>query len=260
MTGWPAADDGRPPRILLLGGTAEADAIARDLSGRPGIAALISLAGRTAEPRPQALPTRVGGFGGADGLAAFLAAERIDLLVDATHPFAARISANAAAAAAATGVPLFRLARPAWQAEPGDRWTVVGDNAAAVAALGAAPRRVFLTIGRLGLADFAAAPQHHYLVRSIDPPEGGVPLPDHRLLLARGPFDAGAEAALIAAERIDVLVTKNSGGPLTYGKIVAARRLGLPVVLVAPPPPAGGRLFTTTAGLLAAVLAAVPAG
>jgi precorrin-6A/cobalt-precorrin-6A reductase len=155
-------------------------------------------------------------------------------MVDATHPFAERISANAVEAADTAGVRLVALGRAPWTPLAGDRWTVVGTLAEAAAALGAAPRRVLLTVGRLGLAAFSSAPQHSYLVRTIDDP-GQLPFPHARVILDRPPFDAAAEGALMEREGIEVLVTKNSGGDATYGKIEAARRLGLPVILVRPP-------------------------
>lgn len=222
-------------RVLVLGGTTEATRLARLLAARPDIDATMSLAGRTAEPAPQPIPTRVGGFGGVDGLAVFLADTRTDAIVDATHPFAARMGFNAAQAAERLGLPIVALSRPAWTAGPGDRWTEVADLAAAAEAIGETPRRVLLTVGRLGLPAFQAAPQHAYLIRTIDPPEG-LALPDARIILDRPPFDADAEAALMRAERIDVLVTKNSGGSATAGKLAAACSLGLPVILVRRPP------------------------
>jgi precorrin-6A/cobalt-precorrin-6A reductase len=221
-------------KVLILGGTSDASRLARLLADRPDVDATISLAGRTARPAPLPLPTRIGGFGGAAGLADHLRAEGIDVLVDATHPFAERISRNAAEAAAAAGVPLVALVRASWEAVPGDRWTVVGTLAEAANALGPVPKRVLLTVGRLGLDAFAAAPAHDYLVRSIDDP-GPLPVPRARVILERPPFDEAAERALMTRERIEVVVTKNSGGPATYGKIAAARALGLPVVLVSPP-------------------------
>jgi precorrin-6A/cobalt-precorrin-6A reductase len=221
-------------KVLVLGGTGEGRALADRLAGRPDFEATVSLAGRTAHPAPLPLPTRIGGFGGPEGLARHLSDAGIDALVDATHPFAERISANAVAAATLTGVPLVVLARPPWTRGPGDRWTEVADLAAAAAALGPVPRRVLLTVGRLGLAAFAAAPQHDYLVRTIDDP-GDAGLPRARVILERPPFDAAAEAALMRREGIEVVVTKNSGGPATYGKIEAARALALRVVLVRPP-------------------------
>ncbi len=217
--------------MLVLGGTSEATALARALAGRADIDATISLAGRTDAPAAQPLPTRIGGFGGIDGLAAYLARDGIDLVVDATHPFAARISTNARAAAAIAGCPLISVGRPPWRAQPGDDWHEVADVEAAVAALGAAPRRVFLTIGRLRLADFARAPQHAYLVRTIDPADAAL-LPGAQAIAARGPFEVDAEEALMREHHIGILVTKNSGGAATAAKLVAARRLGLPVVLV----------------------------
>lgn len=240
-------------RILILGGTTEARQLGEALAGRADIVAMLSLAGRTRDPAVQPLPTRVGGFGGPAGLAEHLRRDSIDLLVDATHPFAERISANAVAASAETGVPLIALARAPWTAEPRDRWTEVPDLAAAAAAIGAAPRRVLLTVGRLGLSAFAAAPQHQYLVRTIDRPDDLGFLPHHRLLLDRGPFPEAAERALIAAERIDVVVTKNSGGAMTYGKIAAARALGLPVILVRPPERAGVPTVHSVAEALALI-------
>lgn len=218
-------------RILILGGTGEASALVRGLP--VPLSVTLSLAGRTSRPKAEAVPTRTGGFGGAEGLADWIARERTDLVIDATHPFAARISANAARACARTGVPLLAIRRPAWAPKPGDRWILVQDMAAAVEALGQAPRHVFLTIGRQEVAAFAAAPQHAYVVRAIEVVDLAVP----RLacIQARGPFDAAAEAAFLAEARIEVLVSKNSGGAATYGKIAAARTLGLPVVMVARP-------------------------
>lgn len=222
-------------RILILGGTGEAAELARALEGRPRLDAILSLAGRTAAPKPQGLPTRVGGFGGAEGLAAHLRAEGIDRLIDATHPFAARISANAATAAEAARVPLLAIRRPAWIREPGDAWTEVGSVAEAADALGAAPRRVFVTVGRNEVAAFAAAPQHSYIVRTIEPVDGALPVPRLVEILARGPYDAAAEADLMVRHAVEVLVSKNAGGAATSGKIAAARRLGLPVVMVRRP-------------------------
>ncbi|GLS18337.1 precorrin-6A reductase [Labrys miyagiensis] len=219
--------------ILILGGTTEAAALARLLAERPGIPAMLSLAGRTQNPAPPPIPHRIGGFGGVDGLSAFLNEHQVAAMVDATHPFAEQMSANAVAAAQRTSVPLLTLCRPAWRAEPGDDWTEVADAEAAAVALGAKPRRVFLTTGRLELPAFLAAPQHFYLVRSVDAPEE---LPPYaRLILARGPFAEEDELALMQEEEIEVVVTKNSGGSATYGKIVAARRLGLPVILLKRP-------------------------
>jgi len=183
---------------------------------------------------------RVGGLGGASGLATFLRHRGIAAVVDATHPFARTISRHAVDAAAAVGLPLLRLERPPWPRRPGDHWTEVPDMAAAAAALPAEPATVFLAIGRQELAPFAARPEHRYVLRMIDPPTGPLPVEPTELILARGPFDEPGEAGLIESLAIDVLVSKNAGGPATYGKIAAARRLGLPVVMVTRPalPPA----------------------
>ncbi|MGB3813030.1 MAG: cobalt-precorrin-6A reductase [Shinella sp.] len=219
-------------RILILGGTSEARALAGRLAERPDLAVTLSLAGRTLDPAPQPVPVRTGGFGGVPGLVAHLREQAVDLLIDATHPFAKQISANARAASETTGIPLLRLERLGWEETQGDRWTRVASIADAVAALGAEPRRVFLAIGRQEAKAFDAAPQHHYLVRSVDPVDPPLDAPHVDYLLARGPFAVEAEVALLQAHRIDVVVSKNSGGEATHGKIVAARNLGLPVVLV----------------------------
>jgi precorrin-6A/cobalt-precorrin-6A reductase len=222
-------------RILILGGTTEARRLAERLAHRTNLAVTLSLAGRTASPAPQPVPVRVGGFGGAAGLAAWLEAQTIDLLIDATHPYAAQISANAAEAAALTKVPLLALDRPAWIAAGGDRWTEVPDVPAAVQALGSASRRAFLALGRNELAPFAAAPQHFFLIRSVDPVEPRLPVPHAAYLTGRGPFEEADERALLAQHRIDIIIAKNSGGAATYGKIAAARSLGLPVIMLARP-------------------------
>lgn len=220
-------------RVLVLGGTTEARLLAGLLAADGRFDATLSLAGRTERPAPQPLPTRVGGFGGVDGLAAFLTAEHVDVLVDATHPFAERISDNAVAAATRAGAPLLVLQRPAWTPAPGDRWTEVPDLAAAARALGETPRRVFLTTGRLGVAAFQAAPQHRYLLRSIDPPAAADLPPRCDVLLARGPFTVDAEIDLMRREAVDIVVTKNSGAAAASDKLVAARALNLPVLMIA---------------------------
>ncbi len=238
-------------RVLILGGTTEASALAKALAGRRDLAPLLSLAGRTSHPAPTPIPVRTGGFGGVDGLARFLAQERIAVVMDATHPFAARMSAHAAAACASAGVPLAVFTRPAWRPDAGDDWRSVGTLEDAAAALGPEPARVFLTTGRLGLAAFRSAPQHRYLVRTIDPPAPADMPPDCRVILARGPFDAASETALMRAERVDVLVTKNSGGAAGAGKLASARCLGLPVVMVERPPDSGRReAFDTLVAVL----------
>ena len=195
----------------------------------------LSLAGRTSQPAPQPVPVRSGGFGGADGLARYLRAERIDALIDATHPYAGIISANAVLAAERTGVPLLALRRPPWTEVAGDTWIDVATIDEAVEALGQAPRRVFLALGRKELQPFAAAPQHAYLVRSINPVDPPLAVPHAVYITARGPFTEDEDHALLARHRIEAIVAKNSGGAATYGKIGAARALHLPVIMLKRP-------------------------
>jgi precorrin-6A/cobalt-precorrin-6A reductase len=218
-------------KILILGGTTEARQLAGKLAQRTGVEVTLSLAGRTESPVAQGVPTRSGGFGGAEGLAAYLRREQINLLIDATHPYAANISRNAAEAAQAAGVPIFALRRPAWEPAAGDRWTLVADAPEAVKALGPEPRKVFLALGRQEIAEFAAAPQHSYVIRSVDPVEPPLDVPDATYILARGPFAEADELELLKKHRIDAIVAKNSGGSATYSKIAAARKLGIEVVL-----------------------------
>jgi precorrin-6A/cobalt-precorrin-6A reductase len=237
-------------RILILGGTTEARLLAGRLAGRPDVVATVSLAGRTTAIIDQKAPTRVGGFGGVAGLAAYLRKEDVDALVDATHPFAEIISAHAVEAAKATGIPLVALRRPAWRPAPGDDWTAVPTMAAAVEAVGAAPRRVFLAIGRQEIAIVARAPQHFYLIRSIDPIEPPADLVNMVSVTGRGPFTDAAERALLSAHRIDLVISRNSGGEAGYAKIAAARALRLPVIMVSrPPPPAAETVETVEAAL-----------
>ncbi len=226
-------------RVLILGGTSEARALAERIAADPRYEGVVSLAGRTSAPMALALPVRIGGFGGVEGLKRYIAEAGVSHVIDATHPFAARISANAREACDALGVPLLVLARDAWRPAPEDRWIGVADNAAAVRALGEAPRRVFLTIGRQGVAAFRAAPQHDYLLRVIETPDANDLPPRCEVIHARGPFSRDAEIALMRERVIDVVVSKNSGGALTYAKIEAARALKIPVVMIAPPPRAG---------------------
>lgn len=220
-------------RVLVLGGTGEARRLAAALHAEPGCTVTSSLAGRVAAPALPVGQVRTGGFGGVDGLAAWLRSDGTDVVVDATHPFAAQMTAHAVAATAAAGVPLLVLRRAGWTAGPGDRWHRVPDAAAAAAALPALGRRVFLATGRGDLEAFAGL-DLFCLVRAVDPPE---PLPRRaRVVLARGPFPVEAERALLREHRIDVLVTRDSGGTMTAAKLVAARELGLPVVLLDRPP------------------------
>lgn len=222
-------------RVLVLGGTSEASQLAALLAGRSDIEATLSFAGRTKAPVAPPIPFRVGGFGGPEGLGLYLKAQCIDVLVDATHPFAEQMSRHAMIAAAREKVPLIVLSRPPWRPEPGDHWTHAPDMGGAVAALGREEKRVLLTVGRLQLQAFEPAPQHFYLIRSIDPVEPAPNLPRHRVIAARGPFAPAAEESLLRDENIDVIVTKNSGAAAVFGKIVAARNLGVPVIMVERP-------------------------
>ncbi len=233
-------------RILLLGGTTEASALARALVGRD---AVFSYAGRTADPAPQPLPTRTGGFGGVDGLRRYLEAEAITHVVDATHPFAAQMTRHAVEACAGSQIPLIGFERAAWQPGQGDRWTSVPDLDAAARCLPEAPAHVFLAIGKLGLAAFAARPDLRYLLRLVDPPDA-VPLPRATVVVARGPFDADVDAALMRAHAVTHVVAKNAGGEGARAKLTAARRLGLPVVMVERPAQSARRLARSVAGVL----------
>ena len=224
-----------PRTVLILGGTGEARELAARLARAGDLLVVSSLAGRVADPALPAGEVRIGGFGGVAGLTDWLRDRHAAAVVDATHPFAQTISANAVAAAAAAGTPLLSLVREPWTAGPGDRWHEVGSLQAAAQVLPSMGRRAFLTTGRQGLHTFAALEGLWFLIRCVDPPEG--PLPAARqVILARGPYDAGAELELMREHEIDVLVTKNSGGALTAGKLAAARELRLPVVMLRRPP------------------------
>jgi precorrin-6A/cobalt-precorrin-6A reductase len=226
-----------PPQnqVLVLGGTAEGRELATRLNaqGRPVIS---SLAGRICAPRLPPGVVRVGGFGGFDGLVNYLDAQHISAVVDATHPFAVRISANAATACARTGTPFLMLHRAPWIPVDGDRWSSVPDLGSAAAWLtGVAPRSaVLLTLGRQGIGAFAALP-HRFWLRAVEPPDGALPA-RCELILERGPFTVDDELALLRRLAVDLLVTKNSGGPMTVAKLTAARRLNLPVLMIERPP------------------------
>jgi precorrin-6A/cobalt-precorrin-6A reductase len=218
-------------RVLLLGGTGEArELAARLLAGGDEVTS--SLAGRVRRPALPAGPVRIGGFGGIDGLAAYLVQARPEVVIDATHPFAATITAHAAAACARCAVPLLVLRRPGWTARPGDRWTRVADITAAAAHVAAAGTgTVFLTTGRRDLAAFAADRAHTFLVRAVERPAGPGP-PRMTLLLDRGPYRVEAETGLMRRHGVRLLVTKDSGGERTAAKLAAARELCLPVIVV----------------------------
>jgi precorrin-6A/cobalt-precorrin-6A reductase len=226
----------RAVRLLILGGTGEALALAGRLADLPRLRMVSSLAGRTRAPVKPAGDLRTGGFGGAQGLKRYLEEQQIELLVDATHPFASEISASAAEACAALGVPRLVLTREPWIAVTGDRWIEVDNVTAAAAALPGLARRVFLSVGRQELGAFAGLRGMHFLLRLVDPPEPPPPLEDFAIVCGRGPFEAKAERMLLVERRIDALVAKNSGGAATYAKIAAARALALPVVMLRRPP------------------------
>lgn len=222
-----------PFRILILGGTAEARTLAARLADDKHFSTLASLAGRTSAPEEVAGELLTGGFGGVAGLRDFVTAKNIELIVDATHPFAARISANAAEASVQTGVMAFRLERPPWTQADGDRWTCVPDIEAAASEIPAGVRAL-VTVGRQEIAPFFARGDMHVVARMIEPPE--IEVPAHvEIMLARPPFSQEQECALMTEKRIGVLVTKNSGGDATYAKIAAARALELPVIMVERP-------------------------
>ena len=239
-----------PRHILILGGTTEARELAAALTAHTGIRVTTSLAGRVSRPGAVEGDLRIGGFGGAEGLADWLRAEHVDTVVDATHPFAESITANTVRAARATGVPAVVLRRPGWRPGPEDRWHEVASLDEAAALLPSLGRRVLLTTGRLGLASFAHLSDLHFVARSVEPPEP--PMPPHtEVLLARGPFTVVGETALLHEHRIDVLVTKDSGGEATSAKLTAARRLTLPVLVVRRPPlPEGADSVPDMAGVL----------
>lgn len=234
---------------MVLGGTAEGSELARACAMRPGLQVISSLAGRTRAPDLPPGEVRIGGFGGAEGLAGFLAERGIDCVIDATHPFAAQISAHAERACCQAGVPRLRLLRPSWVPVPGDQWIEVASLGEAACRLPELGRRVFVTVGHQDLAAFGQL-DLWFLVRTIEPP-GAMPLRHGRWLAGRGPFAVENELALLRAHAIEVLVTKASGGAATYAKLVAARRLGLPVLMVRRPPPPPGPVVDSVAAALA---------
>lgn len=227
-------------QVLLLGGTGEATRLGRQLAGHTTLATTLSLAGRTRSQDTLPLPTRIGGFGGANGLAEYLRGYGVDAVVDATHPFARRITSNAAAASRAAGIPLAILSRPPWEPIPGDQWIRVPDLSAAAAKAAALGEVILVTTGRQHLAPFEAHPDKHYIIRTIDPPQPRPLLPNVVYIQARGPFSRADEAALMAQHAVDVLVSKASGGEATRAKLDAARDRRIPVVMAERPPlPAG---------------------
>jgi precorrin-6A/cobalt-precorrin-6A reductase len=217
--------------VLLLGGSTEASALVRLLADRR-IATTLSYAGRTKSPLAQPVPVRIGGFGGIGGLTDYLRDHRVTHLVDATHPFAATMSTNAIEAVRLVGIAYIALTRPAWEPCAGDIWSRVISMDQAVAALAGPPRRVMLALGRMHADAFAGQPQHHYLLRYVDAPNQPPPLPHHRLVVDRGPFDVEGDRRLLQDHAIDLLVSKNAGGKGAEAKLIAARQLGLPVLMI----------------------------
>jgi precorrin-6A/cobalt-precorrin-6A reductase len=216
---------------LVLGGTTEGYELGRALTDTPGIRVVSSLAGRTAAPRLPIGEVRIGGFGGAAGLAAYLRENGVGAVIDATHPFAATMGQNAASGCAQAGVPLLRLERPAWRPSAGDKWIDVADWDEAARVVGQAAVRVLLAVGRQELDAFAALDHVWFLVRSVDRPNPMPPFRQAEVLLARGPFDLTGERELLVARHIDTIVCKNSGGSGADAKLVAARELGIRVVM-----------------------------
>ncbi|HLZ06007.1 MAG TPA: cobalt-precorrin-6A reductase [Bradyrhizobium sp.] len=221
-------------RALILGGTGDANQLADALACEK-IDAIYSYAGRTQIPLGHSLPMRIGGFGGAAGLADFLLKERITHVIDATHPFAVEMSRHAVEACTLTGVPLVALERAPWTRMDGDNWIEVTDINAAVAVLPERRARVFLAIGRQHIAPFAAKPQHAYMLRFVDAPDRELPLPDAEIIVSRGPFTLQSDRELMRGRGIEWLVARNSGGYGARAKIDAARELGLPVIMIARP-------------------------
>lgn len=238
--------------LLILGGTAEAASLAGAALDRvPGLRVITSLAGRTRSPAAVAGETRIGGFGGAAGLEDYLRAEDVDLVIDATHPFAAVISHNAARACEVAAVKRLQLLRPPWARRQGDHWIEVADVAAAASALGEVGKRAFLTVGRSELSHFAGIRDAWFLIRTIEKPDVSSMPPESVAIQDRGPFHEPSERALMTRHRIDVVVAKNSGAAATYGKIAAARAANIPVIMVRQPPPQPGERAATVADAMA---------
>jgi precorrin-6A/cobalt-precorrin-6A reductase len=228
-------------KLLILGGTGDAAKLAAKAIEIPQLQVISSLAGRTQQPTMLSGTLRIGGFGGEVGLIEYLQSAQIDIVIDATHPFAAQISWHGFRAAQACGLPWLRFNRPGWQQGAGDRWLPVASHQAAAALLPGLAQRVFLTIGRQELGNYAHLADIWFLMRSIDPP---VAMPPGEVILAKGPFNIADEKALLIKHRIEAIVSKNSGGDATYGKIAAARELGLTVVMIERPVEPAGDLVT----------------
>ncbi len=237
-------------RVLILGGTVDAAQLAIQASAIAGIEVIVSLAGRTRQPAKINVETRIGSFGGTEGLVTYLKDQAIALLIDATHPYAAQISFNAATAAKICKIPHLMLIRPQWQPTQADRWIEVDNMEAAAAILPGLAKRVFLTIGRQELAVFAHLENIWFLMRAIDPPDANILIPQGQLLLARGSFSLADERELLQKYQIEAIVSKNSGGEATHAKILAARELNLLVVMVKRPVmPSGNRVTDVKSAL-----------
>jgi precorrin-6A/cobalt-precorrin-6A reductase len=238
--------------LLILGGTAEAAALVRAALARFGDRMIVTtaLAGRTRQPGPIPGQVRIGGFGGAAGLAAYMMAQDVDRLIDATHPFAAAISRAARLAAGRTGVPRLSLRRPPWQRHPLDRWIEVDSLEAAALLVGRVGRRAWLTVGANSVAAFTPATGVRFLVRLIDPPREPLPLRFFEVVTGRGPFSLAEERHLLERHAIEVLVCKASGGAATEAKLIAARELSLPVIMVRRPPAEPGASVETVEAAL----------
>lgn len=230
----PPAAPSSERRVLLLAGTAEAREIALALSRKRDIYAVASLAGATRQSRPLALPTRIGGFGGEEGQEKFLREQAITHVIDATHPFASRISHRSAALCARLGLPYLQVLRPGWTPVEGDRWTMI-DREEDAAGLISPGTTVFLATGRQTLDSFANLSECKLYCRQIDPPEGPFPFPNGAFLVGKPPFPVGDEMALFKRLRIDWLVVKDAGGEASATKLIAARRLGVPVLIIRRP-------------------------
>ena len=222
---------GDSTRVLILGGTSEASELASQLAARDDLTVISSLAGRVSQPRLPAGIVRVGGFGGVAGLVSYLADENIKVVIDATHPFAAKISGNAELACNTLCIPLIAFERPPWTPKKEDRWCAVPDVQAAASMVNHKRNRVFLSIGRQELGAFSDCEDAWFLVRAIDEPSERLPA-NSKLILKRGPFHLDDELQMLRSESISLIVSKNSGGTATYSKIQAARTLQIPIVMI----------------------------
>ncbi len=233
-------------KVLILGGTADAVRIAQSMSGNADV--IYSLAGRTREPNLPDSTIRTGGFGGTGGLATYIAANNIDSVMDATHPYAATMAANAAAACQIAGIPRAKYLRPAWQPEEADNWIAANDYEEAARLLSDMGDRVFLSTGSQNLEAFTIQKDKFFLIRAVEPPES-IPFDIYSLLLARGPFERSGETMLLSKYDIQVVVSKNSGGPLV-AKLLAARDRKTPVIMIDRPEPPEGDLIESEEGVI----------